>query len=121
MGIQSRFAMAVVLGAALLVGVAHAGSDPTVAAGGVPAPSAPSPASELPLVLSIRALSVGPPAFPQVQEVERVTAPTGAGSTRWPTGEIAKGVYISVMPACIPGVDEPLGPASRRAAPARRR
>ena len=63
-------------------------------------------------MLSIRALSLGQTAFPPAPEVERVTAPTGAGSTRWPTGEIAKGVYISVMPACIPGVDEPLGPSA---------
>jgi hypothetical protein len=111
--------MVVVLGAALLAGVAHAGSDPAPAAPA--APSMPSPGSELPLVLSIRALSLGQTAFPPAPEVERATAPTGAGSTRWPTGEIAKGVYISVMPACIPGVDEPLGPVSRRTGPPRRR
>jgi hypothetical protein len=103
------------LGAAVLGGmIAWAGSDPNTAAGAVAAPSSPSPASELPLVLSIRALSVGQTAFPQASEVERVTAPTGAGTTRWPTGEIAKGVYLHVSPVCIPGVDEPLGPASRR-------
>jgi hypothetical protein len=118
---RAQLRTAVALGAVLLGGVAHAGSDPAAATGTLPAPSAPSPASELPLVLSIRALSIGQTSFPQVQEVERVTAPTGAGSTRWPTGEIAKGVYISVMPACIPGVDEPLGPVNRRTAPARRR
>jgi hypothetical protein len=117
----SRFATVAVLGTLLLGGVAHAGSDPATAAGTPQAPSTPSPASELPLVLSIRALSLGQTTFPPAPEVERVTAPTGAGSTRWPTGEIAKGVYISVMPACIPGVDEPLGPPSRRAVPARRR
>jgi hypothetical protein len=113
--------LATIFGVALLGGVAHAGSDPATAAGTVPAPSTPSPESELPLVLSIRALSMGQSAFPMTQEVERVKAPTGAGSTRWPTGEIAKGVYISVMPACIPGVDEPLVPGHRRTAPARRR
>lgn len=120
MGAQGTFAI-MFLAAALLGGVAHAGSDPTTAAGTLPAPGTPSPESELPLVLSIRALSLGQPAFPTTTEVERVKAPTGAGSTRWPTGEIAKGVYISVMPACIPGVDEPLGPPYRRAGSARRR
>lgn len=105
------------LAVTLLGGLAHAGSDPSTTAGALPAPGAPG---ELPLVLSIRALSLGQTALPPAPEGERVTAPTGAGTTRWPTGEIAKGVYISVMPACIPGVDDPLGPR-RRAAPARRR
>jgi hypothetical protein len=73
-------------------------------------------------VLSLRALAVGnvPLSIGASDgtvgsDVGRVKAPTGAGSDRWPTGELAKGVYISVMPACIPGVDEPLGPAPRRA------
>ena len=113
--------MVAVLGVTLLGGVAQAGS-PAAPESAVPAPAAPSPASELPLVLSIRALSLGQTALPDASsEVERVKAPTGAGSSRWPTNEVAKGVYISVMPACIPGVDEPLGPATRRNAPARRR
>jgi hypothetical protein len=119
MGMTTRWATAVLLGATLLGGVAYAGSDPAAGAGTLSAPSTPNPGSELPLVLSIRALSLGQTTFPAAPEVERVTAPTGAGTTRWPTGEIAKGVYISVMPACIPGVDEPLGPARR--VPARRR
>jgi hypothetical protein len=120
MGMQSLLAT-VLLAMALLGGVAHAGSDPTTTEGALPAPSAPGP-GDLSLVLSIRALAVGPMSFPASADVERIKAPTGAGTTRWPTGEIAKGVYISVMPACIPGVDEPLGPpVNRRAGSARRR
>ncbi|HEY7601920.1 MAG TPA: hypothetical protein VIB60_05395 [Methylomirabilota bacterium] len=115
----TRILVAVGVAALLVGGVAHAGSDPVKTAATLPAPSAPAP-TELPLVLSIRALSIGPAPFEAGSEMERVKAPTGAGSTRWPTGEIAKGVYISVMPACIPGVDEPLGP-TRRTLPARRR
>jgi hypothetical protein len=94
-------------------GMAYAGGNPTTAAGTLAAPTTPSPASELPLVLSIRALSVGPTTFSQPAEVERITAPTGAGTTRWPTGEIAKGVYLHVNPVCLPGVDEPLIPSAR--------
>ena len=120
MGIRWQVWTAVALGVTLLGGVAQAGSDPAVSAGGLAAPSTPSPASELPLVLSIRALSIGQTTFPQAPEVERVTAPTGAGTTRWPTGEIAKGVYLHVSPVCIPGVDEPLGGPPNRRIPRRR-
>lgn len=109
---MARVAAVSALAVALGGGTAYAGSDPTTA-GTLAAPSTPSPASELPLVLSIRALSVGPTVFPQVPEVERVIAPTGAGTTRWPTGEIAKGVYLHVNPVCLPGVDEPLVPSAR--------
>jgi hypothetical protein len=102
----------------LLCGAAYAGSDPATAAPGtVPAPSAPRQ-GDLPLVLSIRALSVGQqaPFADPGGEVERVTAPTGAGTSRWPsaTTQVGRGVYITVMPACIPGVDEPLWPAVPR-------
>jgi hypothetical protein len=105
------------LAATLLGGLAHAGSDPAAAT--PPAPSAQG-TGDLSLVLSIRALAVGVAPFPAAVDADPVKASTGEGTTRWPTGEIAKGVYISVMPACIPGVDEPLVP-SRRLPAARRR
>jgi hypothetical protein len=103
----------VLLAVALLGGVAYAGSDPATAQGALPAPSAPSQA-ELPLVLSIRALSLEQAPLIDTGEMGRVTAPTGAGTSRWPSAAtpVGRGVYISVMPACIPGVDEPLWPAS---------
>jgi hypothetical protein len=117
--------LAAIVAVALAGGVAHGGSDPATTTGAIPPPSAPAD-DGLSLVLSLRALAVGPmplsigsPDGSTGAEVGRVKAPTGAGSDRWPTGELAKGVYISVMPACIPGVDEPLGPIRR--APARRR
>jgi hypothetical protein len=122
MGMRSACAIVIVAGA-LVGGVAYAGSDPATTAGVLPTPSAPA-SDDLSLVLSIRALAVGPVPLTMGTgtEMERIKAPTGAGTTRWPTGEIAKGVYISVMPACIPGVDEPAGPPlHRRALPARRR
>jgi hypothetical protein len=121
MGTRSVLVAAIVA-VALAGGVAHGGSDPATTSGALPPPSAPAD-DGLSLVLSIRALAVGPVPLsigtPDSADVGRVRAPTGAGSDRWPTGELAKGVYISVMPACIPGVDEPLGPIRR--APARRR
>jgi hypothetical protein len=71
----------------------------------------------VPLVLSIRALSLERTRFTtDTGELERVKAPTGAGTSRWPsaTTAVGRGVYLSVMPACIPGVDEPLLPGPRR-------
>jgi hypothetical protein len=107
--------VAVLVGVTLLGGVAHAGSDPAAVQGTVLAPSAPIQ-SEVPLVLSIRALSLGQTPFTETGEMERVRASTGAGTSRWPqaTTSIGRGVYLSVMPGCIPGVDEPLRPSARR-------
>jgi hypothetical protein len=108
--------VAVLLGATLLGGAAaYAGSDPVAVQGTVPAPSAPIQ-SEVPLVLSIRALSLGQTPFTETGQVERVRASTGAGTSRWPeaTTSLGRGVYISVMPGCIPGVDEPLRSGARR-------
>jgi hypothetical protein len=114
MGTQAAF-VAVLLAVTLLGGVAEAGSDPTTAQGSLPAPSAAGQA-ELPLVLSIRALSLEQAPLVESGEMGRVTAPTGAGTSRWPsaTTPVGRGVYISVMPACIPGVDEPLWPGPHR-------
>ena len=108
--------------AVLMGGTAYADSDPTAAPRAVAAPGAPGP-GELPLVMSIRALSLGQTPFTETGEMERVKAPTGAGTSRWPSAAtpIGRGVYISVMPACIPGVDEPLWPGTRRGGTARRR
>jgi hypothetical protein len=105
----------VLVAPALLGGAAYAGSDPAAVQGTVPAPSAPIQA-EMPLVLSIRALSLGQTPFAETGEMERVRASTGAGTSRWPaaTTSIGRGVYISVMPGCIPGLDEPLRPGFRR-------
>ena len=107
--------VAVLVGLPLLGGAAYAGSDPAAVQGTVPAPSAPIQA-ELPLVLSIRALSLGQTPFAETGGMERIRASTGAGTSRWPsnTTQIGRGVYISVMPSCIPGVDEPLWPGSQR-------
>ena len=108
--------------ATVLGGAAYAGSDPTTAQGTPPVPGAPGQ-GELPLVLSIRALSLGQTPFAETGELERVKAPTGAGTSRWPSAAtpIGRGVYISVMPACIPGVDEPLWPGTRHGGTTRRR
>ena len=106
----------VLLAATLVGGAAYAGSDPTTAQGTLPTPSAPGQ-GEMPLVLSIRALSLGQQTpFVESGDMERVRASTGAETSRWPsaTTPIARGVYISVMPACIPGVDEPFFPGAQR-------
>ena len=73
--------------------------------------------SLVPLVLSIRALSLQAPLTQTGNaDVERVQAPTGAGTSQWPSAStpLGRGVYLSVMPACIPGVDEPLWPGTQR-------
>jgi hypothetical protein len=113
---RRRGPFVVLLAAMLLGGAAYAGSDPTAAPGTLPAPTAPGQA-EVPLVLSIRALSLGQTPLTETGELERVKAPTGAGTSRWPSSstQVGRGVYISVMPACIPGVDEPLWPGVPRA------
>ena len=109
----------------LVGGAAYAGSDRTTAQSTLPAPSTPGAPGqgELALVLSIRALSLGQTPFAETGEMERVKAPTGAGTSRWPsaTTPVGRGVYISVMPACIPGVDEPLWPGTQGRGAARRR
>lgn len=113
---------AAILCVTVLGGVAHAGSDTA------PAPSA-TPASPVPsLVLSIRARALGleTASLPELSNslgLETVKAPTGAGSSRMPsaTTELAPGVYLTVMPSCLPGVDDVgLPPAvQRRAQPLR--
>jgi hypothetical protein len=107
--------VAVLFGVTLLAGATHAGSDPVAVEGTVPAPSAPNQ-GQLPLVLSIRALSVSDTPFTETGELGRVRASTGAGTSTWPaaTTSVGRGVYISVMPGCIPGVDEPYWPGSQR-------
>ena len=54
--------------------------------------------------------------------MERVRASTGAGSSRWPSAvtSVGNGVYLSVMPGCIPGVDEPYWPGGHRSGARRR-
>ena len=99
---------------AITLGVAgslYAGSDPTTTQGTLP-PPATGAQPEVPLVLSIRALSVGKPTFTDTGDLERVRASTGAGTSTWPPAstQVGRGVYISVMPGCIPGVDEPYLP-----------
>ena len=109
-------AIAVGFGAVLVSGPGYAGSDPATTQGTLPPPVATPPA-DAPLVLSIRSLSVTPMTFTDGGQLERVTAPTGSGTSTWPAAatHIGRGVYISVTPGCIPGVDEPA--LARRRAP----
>jgi hypothetical protein len=100
------------------IGAAPPSGPPEV----VPAPAsstdAPAPGS---LDLSIRARSLGlvPGATGDTTlGLGTMRAPTGAGTTRWPSSELAPGVYLQVAPACLPGED-PF--SSRRPPPARRR
>jgi len=108
-------AIAMGLGALLMSEPSFAGSDPATNLGTLPPPvSAPSP--DTPMVLSIRSLSVSPMTFTDGGQLERVTAPTGAGTSSWPAAStrIGNGVYLSVSPGCIPGVDEPFAPGPTR-------
>jgi hypothetical protein len=110
------FGAAAILVAVTMGGQAYGGGDPTTAAGTLPPPGTAAQ-NDASLLLSIRSLAVSPTVFSPPAEVERATAPTGAGTTRWPSAAtpVGRGVYISVMPVCIPGVDEPLVPAPHRA------
>jgi hypothetical protein len=110
--------LAIVLAGTLMTGFAYAGSGPAAVESTVPAPTP----GALPLVLSIRALSIGETPFAETGEMERVRASTGAGSSRWPsaTTSVGNGVYLSVMPGCIPGVDEPYWPGGQRPGARRR-
>jgi hypothetical protein len=112
------------LAVTLASGVADADGDRATTEATPPAPSAQAP-GEPSAILSIRARALGLAPYPVTPvELEPVKAPTGAGTTRMPsaTTEVARGVYLTVMPACIPGVDEPLlPPVSRRAGPPARR
>jgi hypothetical protein len=100
--------------ATLTAGAAYADGTPATTEGARSAPDAPGQ-GELPLVLSIRALSLGQTPLTESGDVERVRASNGAGTSRWPSAAtpVGRGVYISVMPSCIPGVDEPLWPGTR--------
>ena len=105
-------AIAVGFGAVLVSGPGYAGSDPATTQGTLPPPVATPPA-DAPLVLSIRSLSVTPMTFTDGGQLERVTAPTGSGTSTWPAAatHIGRGVYISVTPGCI-RAPTPLGASS---------
>jgi hypothetical protein len=109
------------LGAAVLGGLLLAGGPAHAADPARERPAAASP--ETSLILSIRARALGVLTdAPDGATFERVKAPTGEGTSRMPsaTTEVGRGVYVSVMPACIPGVDEPAFPQPYRR-PLRRR
>jgi len=95
---------AVIAALALLSGPVHAGD-----ASDLPGTTPPSSTSSL--ILSIRARALGLDSVLEPASslgLEPVKAPTGAGTDRMPsaTTEIARGVYLTVMPACLPGVDD---------------
>ena len=118
---------AVVLGAALWVGTAQAGGDPAASApattpGPSPVTSVPAQAP-VPLILSIREMSVSGTPFGDTGDLDKVKSTNGSGKSSWPSPNVpvARGVYFSFTPACIPGVDEPYFPGARRPSAARRR
>jgi hypothetical protein len=120
-----RGSWTVPVGLLLAVGlVGAAGAEDTAPAVDGSASGGP-PASALLLSIRARALGVEMAPLPQPSDslgLERVTAPTGAGTSRMPSArtEIARGVYMTVMPACLPGVDELGLPMRRPTAPVRR-
>jgi hypothetical protein len=108
-------------------GPASAADEPTTAPPAVaPAPKAPAlPSPSLDLSIRARALGLVPEHWSGSAGslgLETGRPSNGAGTTRMPsaTTELARGVYVSVSPSCIPGVDEPMLPAPRRGPPVRR-
>jgi len=103
--------------AALILATALGLAVPSALPAGQPDPT---PAASGDLDLSIRSRGLGitvePPTGTNLG-MESARPRTGAGTTRWPSAvtELAPGVYLTVQPACIPGVDEPLFPARRPA------
>ena len=98
-------AAGVVVGLTILVGLAYGGNDAP------PAGSAASSAPDALLDLSIRGRALGISADPVTAPTLGLApgrAPTGAGSLRMPsaTTQLGRGVYVSVSPTCIPGVDD---------------
>lgn len=107
--------------------LAAAGLLPGAGAAEEPARATPHPAGsavEGRLDLSIRALGSGPESLSRSApvEIERIRPTLGAGSSRWPsaTTEVAPRVHVTVMPACIPGLDEPPPLPGRRTRAPRR-
>ena len=120
--------LAVLLGVALWAGGAHAGSDPAAATAPTATPStspAASPPAQgpLPLILSIREMSMSGTPFGDTGDLDKVKPTNGGGTSSWPRPNtpIARGVYFSFSPSCIPGVDEPFVPGAQRPSAARRR
>jgi hypothetical protein len=102
---------------ALILATALGLAVPTALPAGQPDPA---PATAGGLDLSIRSRGLGITSEPPTGTnfgVETARPRTGAGTTRWPSAvtELAPGVYLTVEPACIPGVDEPLFPVRRPA------
>lgn len=120
----------IVLGGLLLVVTMAGGpsADDASPAADASAPGAPpSPVPSLLLSIRVRALGIETAPAPELSSslgLETVKAPTGAGTSRMPstTTELARGVYLTVMPVCLPGVDEVGFPpaARRRTQPVRR-
>jgi hypothetical protein len=112
----------VLLAATLWGGALYAGSEPAATPSTPPTASAPPAQGELPLVLSIRAMSLNPTTLGDTGDIDRVKQQNGGGTTRWPSPNtpIARGVYFSMSPSCIPGVDEPFFPGTQRSSAARR-
>jgi len=114
--------LTVFVAAGLWAGATYADSDPAVPTNAPPAASAPAQ-GPLPLALSIRALSLSPTLTGDTGDLDRVKSTNGGGTNHWPSNStpLARGVYISVSPSCIPGVDEPFFPGAQRPSAARRR
>ena len=117
-------ARAALLGVVILVYPAHAGDDSSVKPTTAPGLPSGKPGTQGSLDLSIRAQALGilaPPRDADRLGIEAERAPTGAGTTRMPQAvtELRPGLYLSVMPACVPGYDDFPVPR-RRGAPPRR-
>ena len=119
--------LAVLLGAALWAGRADAGSEPAAttpaSTPGTPPATSPPAQGPLPLILSIREMSMSGASLVDTGDLDKVKSTNGSGTSSWPSPNVpvARGVYFSFSPSCIPGVDEPYFPGAQRPSAARRR
>jgi hypothetical protein len=103
------------MAALLLLGTALTVVAPVAGlAGPASAPTPPPNSLDMSMRSEVLGIEVRPPTLDSLG-LGPVKPPMGSGSTRMPsaTTEIGRGVYLTVTPSCIPGVDEPLFPARR--------
>ena len=87
-------------------------------AGPASGPTQPPPALDMSMRNEALGVEVRPPTLDSLG-LGTTRVPTGDGSARMPsaTTQLGRGVYLTVTPSCIPGVDEPLFPARRPVPP----
>ena len=109
-------ALGALVSAATPIGAAPPGGPPEVVPGQSSATEVPA-AGSLDLAIRAQALGLTPATVGDpTLGLGTMRAPTGAGTTRWPSAEVAPGLYMGA-PTCLPGEDS----FSLRRPPSRRR